>query len=112
MHAQMSLEAMFSSLAECRMGLQRRIVLVESNEAQRSIAGVIGEVDFIERRGVLSISGDCIAVDEINAAKTRIIRALLHLRDMAEVSFVLPLSTTEEVFFTEEEATSPPRELQ
>jgi hypothetical protein len=108
MHAQMDWDAMFSSLSECRATLQRLVAYIEPVEAQRLVASVIGELDLIER---IDKSGSRYAdpsKGQIDNAKLRIIAALLALRDLAQVSFVLPTSLTQEVFFTAEEASKQP----
>jgi hypothetical protein len=108
MHAQINWDAMFASLAECRATLQRLVAFVEPTELQCLVASIIGELDFIERRGKskgeLHRSGEF----QIDGAKLRIIATLLKLRDAAGVSFVLPTSVTEEVFFTSEDASKEP----
>jgi hypothetical protein len=106
MHAQMDWGAMFTSLSECRATLQRLIVFVEPTELQSLVANIIGELDSIEHVGNPALrSGHTFseimdARQHIDSAKRRIIAALLKLRDAASVSFVLPTSLTEEVFFT------------
>jgi hypothetical protein len=110
LHAQMDWEAMFDSLAQCRSSLQKMIVYVEPAELQRLVAGVIGEIDFIERRRTQFGRGDPEAIEaEIGGAKLRIISSLLKLKDAAQISFELPNSLTEEVFFRREEADSAPK---
>jgi uncharacterized protein (DUF2164 family) len=108
-HAQMSHVAMFNSLAECRATLQKEIVYVEPEHLQRIVAGIISELDFIERRreSILGPNFWNQGRDDaylVNGAKLRIIASLLDLRDQAGVSFVMPSSVTSEIFFTEEDA--------
>jgi hypothetical protein len=85
--------------------LQKLIVFVEPAELQRLVAGIIAELDFIERR---RDPNSDVQEFQIDGAKLRIIAALLKLRDAAGISFVLPSSVTEEVFFTLEEASKEP----
>jgi hypothetical protein len=112
MHAQMNPDAMFSSLRECRVELQKKIMFIEPEPAQRLVAGIIAELDFIERRKSEMLSGGYDAywglAPQVNSAKIRIITALLELSKLAGISFVMPSSITEEVFFTEQDATAPP----
>lgn len=109
MHAQMNWDAMFESLAECRVTLQKLVVFVEPAELQRLVAGIIGELDFIERRGrTISPASSNAEEFQIDGAKLRIIAALLKLRDAAGVSFELPASVTEEVFFNSSQASEAP----
>jgi hypothetical protein len=109
LHAQLSWDAMFESLAQCRASLQKMVVYVEPADLQRLVASVIGELDFIERRRIQlgnSISDPIEA--EIDGAKLRIISSLLKLKDAAGVPFELPTSLTEEMFFRREEADAAP----
>jgi hypothetical protein len=109
LHAQMSWSAMFESLAECRVALQKLVVFVEPAELQRLVAGIIGELDFIERRGkTISTARSKAEEFQIDGAKLRIISALLKLRDAAGVSFELPTSVTEEIFFNSSQASEAP----
>lgn len=109
LHAQMSWDAMFESLAECRVTLQKLVVFVEPAELQRLVAGIIGELDFIERRRrAISTASSNAEEFQIDGAKLRIIAALLKLRDAAKISFELPSSVTEEVFFSSSEASEAP----
>lgn len=106
LHAQISYDAMFASLAECRASLQKVVVYVEPSRLQRLVASIIGELDFIERRRatVHSKSGEF----QVNSSKLRVIAALLRLRDEARIPFEIPRSVTEECFFSEEDASSQP----
>jgi hypothetical protein len=109
LHAQISWEAMFDSLAQCRIALQRLAVYVEPANLQHLVAGIIAELDFIERRRVQLQQGPREAVEaEIDGAKLRIISSLLKLKDAAGVSFELPSSLTEETFFRIEDADRTP----
>ena len=112
LHAQIDPEAMFASLAECRVELQKKVVFVEPETAQRLVASIIAELDFIERRKHAMLSGGYDAywglAPQVNSSKIRIIKVLLELSSLAGVSFTLPSSITEEAFFTEEDAKAPP----
>jgi hypothetical protein len=110
LHAQISWEAMFESLAQCRISLQKVAVYVEPAELQQLVAGIIAELDFIERRRSQLDKGPWEPVkNEINGAKLRIISSLLKLKDAAGVSFELPGSLTEDAFFKKEDADGAPR---
>lgn len=108
-HAQMNHEAMFASLAECRIALQKIVVHVTPLECHRLVAGLIGELDLIERVQAAGFtwqgSGTAATVD---GSKLRIIHALLELARCAKLDFELPHSLTEEIIFTPDEANSPP----
>jgi hypothetical protein len=99
-HAQLSAEAMFASLAECRSNLQRLVVFIEPENLQKMVATIISELDYIERNRT--------RVENINAAKVHIIGLLLQLSRAAAIPFALPPSVTEEVFFTQAEADAAP----
>lgn len=109
--AQMSHVAMFNSLAECRTTLQKLVVLVQPESSQRLVAGIIGDLDLIERRRESVLSYRDFRSDEelINSAKLRIIRALLDLRDAAAISLPLPTSVTDEMFWSERDASRKPQ---
>jgi hypothetical protein len=108
-HAQMRHDAMFASLADCRVSLQKLVMHVTPSEPQRLVAGIIGEIDLIERVGAEDFtwagSGTAATID---GAKLRIIHALTELARQAKLSFELPGSLTEEIIFSPEEANSPP----
>jgi hypothetical protein len=103
LHAQIDLEAMFKSLSDCRVMLQKLAVFVEPATLQRLMAGIIGELDFIERRRAAISESRLPPAEEfqIDGAKLRIIASLLELRKAAGISFELPTSVTEEAFFTQ-----------
>jgi hypothetical protein len=110
MHAQMDWNAMFASLADCRVALQKMIAYIEPADVQQLVASIVGELDFIERRkgALLACVASHAAKVQVNGAKLRIIAAMLQLKERAGVSLELPVSVTEEVFFSEEEANEPP----
>jgi hypothetical protein len=108
-HAQLEIQAMLDSLAECRSTLQRLVVFVEPEEMQRLVAGIIGELDLIERIGKEPFTWNGLGtIGTIDGAKLRIINALVELAKAAHSSFVLPTSITEELFWSKEDADKPP----
>jgi len=116
-HCQLSGEAMFESLAECRVSLQKIVVFVEPEELQRLVAGIIAELDFLERRRPQNVRGIYnwepfgAEARQINASKLRIIASLFQLSKAAGVSFVMPVSTTDEMFWSKEDADMPPGKI-
>jgi hypothetical protein len=109
-HAQLNHGAMFESLSECRSQLQRLIAYVEPEEQQRLVAGVIAELDLIERCHQQDFTWQGLGtMGTIDGAKLRIIHSLAKLAQNARISFVLPASVTEELFFSREEADSAPQ---
>ena len=79
-------------------------------ENRRLVAGIIAELDLIERVNAepftLDYSGTTATVD---GAKLRIISSLNALAGRAGIPIAMPSSITEELFFTEAEANSPPQ---
>jgi hypothetical protein len=110
MHAQQSHVAMFQSLSECRRDLAKIAMYIEPRKQQQIVQDVIGELDLIERHDFtkkeLEKSFDEI-YDEINQSKLRIIALLDKLCKSAKVSYTLPSSTVEDVFWSIEEANKP-----
>jgi hypothetical protein len=108
-HAQLGHEAMFKSLSESRQSLQRLIMYVEPLENRRLVAGIIAELDLIERVNAEAFtwaySGTAGTID---GAKLRIISSLSALAGRAGIPLAMPSSITEEFLFTEKEANSPP----
>jgi hypothetical protein len=100
MHAQLDHDAMFRSLADCRSKLQSIVARIEPKNLQQMVADIIGELDFIERHKE--------NFEKINEAKLRIIASLEKLSNAAGVSYTLPRSMTEEVFWSIEEANQLP----
>jgi len=90
--------------------LQKLAVFVEPAALKRLVAGIIGELDFIERRRAAVSDSKLPPAEEfqIDGAKLRIIALLLELRKAADISFELPTSVTEEAFFTRDQADEKP----
>ena len=108
-HAQLDHQAMFDSLANCRSTLQKIVVFVEPEELQRLVAGIIGELDFIERCEKKPFTWEGMGtMGTIDGAKLRIIHALVELSKAVQVPFILPTSLTEELFWSKEDADKPP----
>ena len=100
-HAQLSMEAMFTSLTQCRTTLQQLVTSIESKEMHYQVVAIIGELDNIERH-----QQDHQFID---SAKLRIIHSLLKLSKVTKVPYEIPTHLTEEIFFTEDEANRAPR---
>jgi hypothetical protein len=104
--------AMFRSLADCRVTLQKLIVYVEPEERQQLVASIISELDFIERRSAgymhWSFKDFKKMAAAVDGAKIRIIAALLQLSKAAKISFVLPPSITADYIYSKEDADAPP----
>jgi hypothetical protein len=110
LHAQMSHDAMIASLADCRVALQRLVVRVTPSECQRLVAGIIGELDLIERVHAAGFtwagSGTAATID---GAKLRIIHSLSELARVAKLPLEFPQSLTEELMRSKEDADSAPK---
>ena len=99
-HAQLSIEAMIASLVQCRSVLQQLVIYIQSKEMRQLVVGIIRELDIIERYAE--------SPDRIDEAKLRIINSLLQLSKLSNIPYELPTHLTEDVFFTEEEASKAP----
>lgn len=95
---EISTQAMFKSLMDCRIALQKLIISVSSQEVQAVIAGIIGELDLIERLNERNIASPFSQkhyqerATVINYAKLRIMKALFVLTKAIDVSLTLPTS--------------------
>jgi hypothetical protein len=109
-HAQLSSEAMFASMSECLVSLQKQIVYVRPPEAQQLVASIIAELDLAERAHKKERTEDNIdTTGIIDGVKLRIIAAMRTLAKMSGTPLELPtLTTTEEIFFTKEDADADP----
>ncbi len=99
-HAQLDWNAMLRALAKCRSTLQSDLAKIDRQDQQQLVASVISDLDSIERH-----PDD---FDQINILKRRIIWAVKKLADSANLKYTLPASTTEEVFFSIEDAMAIP----
>jgi len=82
---------------------------VEPLQNRRLVAGIIAELDLIERVSsepfTWSYSGTAGTID---GGKLRIISSLSELAKAIDTPLALPSSITEELFFSEEDANKPP----
>ncbi len=108
-HAQLNHEAMFESLADCRVQLQKLIAYLEDDKNQSLVSGIIGELDYIERVNNAKFTWDGSGtMGSIDGAKLRIIKSLYELSNYSNLNFVMPKSLTEEVFWNKKDAYDPP----
>jgi hypothetical protein len=108
-HAQLDHSAMLTSMSDCRVALQKQIVFVRPRKAQQLVAGVIAELDLVERVSRQTFTGEGLGTaGTIDGAKLRIIAALQTLADMSDTPLELPGSITEEIFWTQEDADAAP----
>lgn len=104
-HAQLNVEAMFASMTEARAGLQKLVMSIEDPTVRREVVGLIAEFDAVER--LRSPPGP---PEAINATKLRLIAGLNRLGAIEGIDFPLPSGPLEDVFWTREDADSPPGE--
>ena len=103
-HAQISPEAMFESLDDCRLSLQKMAGSIETEDLQQKVAEISSNLDLIERqkqRFETSFDEDR---DLINDAKLKIIIVLTELSEQVDVPYTLPKSLKEGIFFSKDEA--------
>lgn len=104
-HAQLSSEAMFASMSDCRVALQKHIVFVRPREAQQLVASIIAELDLVER---VHQEGSDWTRQIVDGAKLRIISTMRTLARISGTPLELPTSITEESFWTQEDADAGP----
>lgn len=104
LHAQMNHGAMLASLASCRVALQKRVVNISPTDCQALVAGIIGEIDLIER----TLSKQYWTAETIDGAKLRIIHSLRALATKADVPIEFPRGITEELIWRRSDADLPP----
>ncbi len=106
-HAQLSHIAMFQSLSECRRDLAKIAMYIEPKKQQQIVQDVIGELDFIERNDYTKKELEKPSYEineEINRSKLRIISLLDKLCKNAGITYTLPTSTVEDIFWSIDEA--------
>lgn len=86
-HSEISIKAMFASLKQCRIDLQKAVVFISPESMQRLVVGVINELDHIER---IEKNYPANWLEEIDQAKLRIVKALTELAKAAEIPYTLP----------------------
>ena len=85
-HAQLDHEAMFASMSECRAALQPLVIYVEPEDNQRLVAGIIAELDLIERINQQPFTWEASGTaGTIDGAKLRIIHALSKLAESVSI---------------------------
>ena len=86
-HSELVVKAMFDSLKQCRIALQKIVVFVSPENMQRLVVGIINELDRIER---IEKDSPHNWLDEIDEAKSRIIKALIELAKAVGIPYTLP----------------------
>jgi len=108
-HAQLNHKAMVASMSDCRVALQKKIVFVRPRRAQQLVAGIIAELDLVERINHEEFTWLGLGtMGTVDGAKLRIIAAMRALAEIAGSPLELPTSTTEELFWTREDADAMP----
>ncbi|GHO88056.1 CHAT domain-containing protein [Dictyobacter formicarum] len=86
-HSELSVKAMFDSLKQCRIALQKIVVFVTPETMQRLVVGIINELDHIERIEKNSLIH---FFDEVDESKSSIIKILIELTKAAGIPYTLP----------------------
>lgn len=108
-HAQLSLDAMFDSIANCRELVQSATPEVSDPELAQALANVWGALDGIERIHIFSRPSEPIDVDKIDQLKLQALRNLRLLSRITKIQYAIPDGRlTEEVFFSKEDADKSP----
>jgi hypothetical protein len=105
MHAQLSGNDMFDSIAECRKVLQTNIPNMKYENEQDIAVQLLGNVESIERLNPPSDED----TDKINGLKLQALHNFRNLANMSGGSFPLPEADTlgESAYFTRQEADAP-----
>jgi hypothetical protein len=108
-HAQLSLDAMFDSISNCRKLVESETPEVSDPELAQMLADVLGALDGIERIHTFSKPSEPIDVNKIDQLKLQALRNLRLLSRLTNIVYAIPDSRlTEEVFFSKEDADKPP----
>jgi TIR domain len=108
-HAQLSLDAMFDSISNCRKLVQSETPEVSDPELAQALANLLGALDGIERIHTLSKPSEPIDVDKIDQLKLQALRNLRLLSRITKIQYAIPDSRlTEDVFFSKDDADKPP----
>jgi hypothetical protein len=106
MHAQLNIDAMFSSIDQCRECLQRSIPNVRGENLRKTAMELLAAVEQIQRCKPIRSSDDILAINKLKLA------ALHSFRELAAAidgRYALPErgKLAETVYFTEQEADAP-----
>jgi hypothetical protein len=103
MHAQMNVEAMFSSIGKCRESLQAQIAKIQNKGLQEEAIELLAAVEGIER-----LKGQP-NPDKINKFKLAALHSFRKLSDATGINYPLPTGgrLAEGVYFTQAEADAP-----
>jgi hypothetical protein len=108
-HAQLSLDAMFDSISNCRKLVQSETPDVSDPELAQALANLLGALDGIERIHTLSKPSEPVDVNKIDQLKLQALRNLRLLSRITKIQYAIPDSRlTEEVFFSKDEADKSP----
>ena len=108
-HAQLSFDAMFDSISNCRKLVQSETPEVSDPEMAQALANLLGALDGIERIHTLSKPSEPIDVNKIDQLKLQALRNLRLLSRITKIQYAIPDSRlTEEVFFSKDDADKPP----
>ena len=103
-HAQMSHEAMFSSITACRQLVQREIPYISLEKWKQPAANILAALEGIEREE----KSEPWDFEKIDMYKLQALKGFRFLSSEAKVAYPIPENLTDEVFFNKDEADMPP----
>lgn len=103
-HAQMSHEAMFSSISECRQLVQIQVPEVRTPSMAQPAADLISALEGIEKEKT-KLPWD---FSKIDLYKLETLKRLTLLSKISGATYTIPKNLTEDTFFSKEEADLPP----
>jgi hypothetical protein len=106
MHAQQDVDAMFASIDQCRISVQKNIPGIHRKDLQDTAVELLATVEQIERRKPIRGPDDVSAINKLKLAALHLFRVLAKATDR---SYPLPETGKlgEAAFFTQQEADAP-----
>ena len=103
-HAQMSHEAMFNSISNCRQYLQQQIPNISNTQYSQQASNILAALESIERER----NQESLDFDKIDQFKLEALRGFKYFEKETKKPFPIPNNLTEEIFFSQEDANKPP----
>lgn len=109
-HAQIDIDAMFASLADCSRLVRSTVPRVQDSTLKQHVANATGALDGIERihNEIKAAATGSDWFQRIDAYKLEILRQFTVLAKSVELTFPIPVNLLEDCYFTKEEADEPP----
>lgn len=106
MHAQLDVDAMFASIDQCRISVQKNIPGIRRKDLQDTAMELLATVEQIERRKPIRGPDDVSAINKLKLAALHLFRVLAKAADS---SYPLPETGKlgEAAYFTQQEADAP-----